>query len=161
MAPLPKAGKTCHSGGMSETGAVIHIVGADHRPGELLQQIVFLVGAARGSEKADAVGSISIPDPSKFCSGMSERLIPGYLLEETVLPERGFWRRVGCCTNSWTFQPLMQAPSLIGDVCFGGQRGDDPSVQDFEEESAAAGTVGQVVRVVVKSIHYSPEIFRN
>ncbi len=40
-------GQTGHRDGVSESGAVIHIVRADHRPHEFLEEVVFLVGAAR------------------------------------------------------------------------------------------------------------------
>ena len=39
--------QTGHGGGMSETGAVVHIVGADNCPGKLLHQVVFLVSTLR------------------------------------------------------------------------------------------------------------------
>ena len=38
-------GQTGHGGGMSETGTVVNIVGAQHRPGKFLDDIVVLVGA--------------------------------------------------------------------------------------------------------------------
>ena len=38
-------GQTGHSGSVSETGAVIDVIRADHRAGELLQEVVFFVGA--------------------------------------------------------------------------------------------------------------------
>jgi hypothetical protein len=38
-------GQTGHSGSVSETGAVIDVIRADHRAGKLLQQVVFFIGA--------------------------------------------------------------------------------------------------------------------
>ena len=38
-------GQTGHRDGVSETGAVIDIVGADYRPHEFLEQIIFFIGA--------------------------------------------------------------------------------------------------------------------
>ena len=43
--------QTGHGGGMSETGAVIHIVMAEHCAGEFLDDIVVLVGALGGREE--------------------------------------------------------------------------------------------------------------
>ena len=40
-------GQTGHSGGMSEAGTMVHIVGAQHRPGEFLHDVIVLVGAFR------------------------------------------------------------------------------------------------------------------
>jgi hypothetical protein len=37
-------GQTGHRRGMSETGAVVHIIGADDGAGKLLRNIIFLVG---------------------------------------------------------------------------------------------------------------------
>ena len=38
-------GQTGHCGGVSETGTVVYIIGPDYRPGELLQEIILLIGA--------------------------------------------------------------------------------------------------------------------
>jgi hypothetical protein len=46
-------GKTCHGGAVSESGAVIDVVGADCRPGEFLQQVVLLVGHLGRGQKGD------------------------------------------------------------------------------------------------------------
>ena len=40
-----RCGQTGHGGGMSETGTVIDIVGADNRAAEFLHQVIFFVGA--------------------------------------------------------------------------------------------------------------------
>ncbi len=42
-----RCGQTGHSGGMSETGTVVDIVGTQYRPGEFLHDIVVFVSALR------------------------------------------------------------------------------------------------------------------
>src|SRR5690554_2409882 len=38
------SGQTGHGGSVSETSAMVYIIGAHHRPGKLLRQVIFLVG---------------------------------------------------------------------------------------------------------------------
>ena len=52
-------GQTGHRHGVSETGAVIDIVGADHRAHEFLEEVVFLIGAAGRGETGDAVRPVT------------------------------------------------------------------------------------------------------
>ena len=44
-----RCGKTCHSGGVSETRAMVHIVGSHRGPGKFLEEIILLVGDLGGS----------------------------------------------------------------------------------------------------------------
>jgi len=44
-ATAERCGQTGHGGGMSEAGAVVHIVSTQNRPGKLLHQIIIFVGA--------------------------------------------------------------------------------------------------------------------
>ena len=37
-------GKTCHGGGVSEPGAVIHVVGSHCGPRKFLEEVIFLIG---------------------------------------------------------------------------------------------------------------------
>ena len=46
--PTPESGgKTCHRGGVSETGAVVYVVRSKPHPAEFLEQVVLFVGAFR------------------------------------------------------------------------------------------------------------------
>ena len=53
-------GQTCHRGRMSETGAVINVVGADHRSGEFLCQIILLIGHFCRHQNTDAVRPVGV-----------------------------------------------------------------------------------------------------
>ena len=50
-----RCGQTGHSGRVSETRAVIDIVGSDHRPCEFLGKVVFLVGDSRAAQNPDRI----------------------------------------------------------------------------------------------------------
>jgi len=39
-----RCGQTDHSRGMSETGTMVDIVGANHRPGKFLNQVILFIG---------------------------------------------------------------------------------------------------------------------
>ena len=51
-------GKTCHCGRVSEPGAVIHIIGSESGPANLLQKVVFLIAAAGRTQKCEAVSTM-------------------------------------------------------------------------------------------------------
>ena len=51
--------QTGDSNGVSETGAMVHIIGAQSRSGQFLCQIVLLIGNSGGSKYGDAVRAFS------------------------------------------------------------------------------------------------------
>ncbi len=55
-------GQTDHRGAVSETGAVIDVVGAEGRPGHLHEQVIFLVGHLRGTQEGERPGTGFCPD---------------------------------------------------------------------------------------------------
>ena len=54
--------QTGDRGGVSETGAVVDIVGTNHHPSKLLHEVIFLIGALSGREKSNAVRTLLILD---------------------------------------------------------------------------------------------------
>ncbi len=50
-----RCGKTCHGRGMSEPGAVVHIVCPDHCSCKFLGQVILFVGNFCGSQNSDTV----------------------------------------------------------------------------------------------------------
>jgi hypothetical protein len=69
-------GKTCHRRGMSETGAVIHVIGADHGPGKFLGQIIFFVGDFGRNQYADAVRTVFVDNLPETFRGERNGFIP-------------------------------------------------------------------------------------
>ena len=55
-------GQTDHGGAMSESGAVIDVVGADGGPGKFLDQVVFFVGDLGGGQHRHRVGAVFLHD---------------------------------------------------------------------------------------------------
>ena len=56
-------GQTDHGGAVSETGAVIDVVGADGGPGKFLDQVVLFVGDLGGSQHRHCVGAVLLYHP--------------------------------------------------------------------------------------------------
>ncbi len=54
-------GQTGHRGAVSEAGAVIDVIGAEHRPHELLHQVVFFIGHPGRAPAADLFGARAGP----------------------------------------------------------------------------------------------------
>ena len=70
-------GQTGHGGAVSETGAMIDVVGFEHRPHELLDHIIVFVGHPGGGEYADAVRAMGRLDSAKLIRHLVQGLIPG------------------------------------------------------------------------------------
>jgi hypothetical protein len=75
---------------MSETGAVIDVVGSDHRTYELLEEIVFFVGGPGRRKAGDAVGSGGLLDGRKLLGNIPVGFIPGGRFQFPVFAIRGF-----------------------------------------------------------------------
>lgn len=68
---------------MSEAGALVDIVGLQDSSGELLQEIVLLIGTLGGRENSQPVVGGLIPNLCQALGGEGERLIPGNGAEAT------------------------------------------------------------------------------
>jgi hypothetical protein len=72
--------RALESGGQrDEVGraVVVDVVGADDGAGELLEEVVFLVGGAVGADDADAVGAAVLAEVAEFVAGEVEGFVPG------------------------------------------------------------------------------------
>jgi hypothetical protein len=70
------SGKTCHRGGMSEPGAVIHIVGPDHCSGKFLGQVILFIGDFCGSQHTDTIRPMVVNDALEFVGRYLYGLVP-------------------------------------------------------------------------------------
>src|SRR5437899_6368926 len=68
--------------------AVVHVVGADHGPSQLLHQIAFLVGAFGRADKAEGVRAILRFDFREACRNKVQRLIPAGFAEAVALADQ-------------------------------------------------------------------------
>jgi hypothetical protein len=76
---------------VSETGAVIDIVGTEHRAGKLAHQVVLLIGAASRAQHPEGVGTMLIFNLSELAGDQVEGLSPGRFLKLPVfLDQRRF-----------------------------------------------------------------------
>ncbi len=135
-------GKTCHRGTVSEAGAVIHVVGSDGGADELLEQVVFLVGASGGGQAADAFGTVGVSNPAKLPCSMLHGLLPAAFRLDVPLSQEGFPEPVGVLHEFVDVPSLDAQFPLIGRAGFGWQGAHDPAVQDFQHETASAGAIG-------------------
>jgi len=71
-----RGGKTCHRGGMSETGAMIHVIGSDYGTSKFLGQIIFFIGDLCRNQYADTVRTIFLDNSPESIRGERNRLIP-------------------------------------------------------------------------------------
>jgi hypothetical protein len=82
-----EAGGACEGGGKGDVvggAVVVDVVGADDGAGELLEEVIFLVGGAVGADDADAVGTLGVAQLAEACAGEGECLFPGDWLEAAV-----------------------------------------------------------------------------
>ncbi len=77
-------GQTGHAAAVSETGAVVDIIGANDRPGQFLEQVVFFVGAFGGGKEGDTVGAVVAANLVQSGSDGFEGGVPGCRFEGLV-----------------------------------------------------------------------------
>src|SRR6266550_2580351 len=70
-----------HAGGVAQPGAVVHVVGVEARPDQLLEEVGLLVGALRRPEPGDRAGPSVGVDLGQAAGDQVERLLPGRLPE--------------------------------------------------------------------------------
>jgi hypothetical protein len=68
--------------------AVVHVVGSDHGPSQLLHQVAFLVGAFGRADKAESVRATPPFDLRKACRNKVQRLIPAGFAEAVALADQ-------------------------------------------------------------------------
>ena len=76
-----RRGQPGHGGAVSETGAVIDVIGADPGAQQLLHQVIFFVGGPGGGPAADLFGAVLLFDFLQAGGHEVQGLIPGGLLE--------------------------------------------------------------------------------
>src|SRR3972149_11291853 len=81
--------QTGDRGGVSGTGAVIDVVGADNRAGELLEQVVRLADGAGGGPQAEGVRAVTLLYVAEAGGHQVQRLVPGGLAEAAVGLDQG------------------------------------------------------------------------
>src|SRR6266566_8886977 len=69
------------AGGVAEPGAVVHVVGVEAGPDQLLEEVGLLVGALRRAEAGDRAGPAVGVDPGQEALDLVARLLPGSLPE--------------------------------------------------------------------------------
>ena len=135
-------GKTCHSRGVSETGAVIHAVCAHPGPGKFLHQIVFLIGDLGRGQKGNAVASVNLFYLPELRSGVVQCLIPGYFSERTVFAQQGPGKPL-FVLNELVYVPALDAKfSLVNRTGLGGNCAYDLTVQHLQIKTTSASAVG-------------------
>ena len=63
-------------GGVVGGAVMIDVVGSQHRPGQLLQQVVFLVGGAVGADDADGAAAPALANFAQLGACVLQRLLP-------------------------------------------------------------------------------------
>ena len=70
--------------GVVRGAVVVDVVGAQHRAGEFLQQVVFFVGGAIGAENTDGLAALAIADFAQLAAGVRQGLLPTDFRKFTV-----------------------------------------------------------------------------
>ena len=135
-------GQTDHRCAVSEPGAVIDIVGAERRPGHLHEQIVFLIGHLRGTQKGQRAGTGSRPDVVQPGGNDLQRLIPGALDQRPLPPHEGNGEPVGRVDEFIGVPSLYAEHSPVHGVLGTGLDPLHPVVFGYQIEAAAAAAEG-------------------
>ena len=74
---------------VADAGAGVDVIGAKHRADKLLHQIVFLIGAARGTDPADGIPAVLVLDAGEIFHDVIVSFIPRRLLEMAIVTDQG------------------------------------------------------------------------
>jgi hypothetical protein len=121
---------------------VIDVVGPKPHPSKFLKEVVFLVRAFGGSQKSQAVGAVSFLDLFQPGSRIVERLVPGTLLESTVLADHGRRESVRVVNELVAIPAFDTEFTLIHGIGLGREGPQELSVEDFQQQLASAPAVG-------------------
>src|SRR3990172_1759587 len=94
---------------MAKAGAVVNIVSAHHHPGELLYQVVFLIGYLRRGDDSELIP----PVIHKLLGNKPQRLIPGRWHKLTVLLDQGGDEALGVMHKAQAEAPLDAGLTVI------------------------------------------------
>ena len=124
--------QTGHRGGMSETCAVINVVGADGGPGKFLGQVIFFIGDFGRNQNADRVRAVLINYAAETIGRKLNGLVPVGFDEST----KRFDKRL--LQAQETVDVFVKVPAfyaqlaLIDRMGFDRQRAGDFTVNNFK-----------------------------
>jgi len=126
---------------VSETSAVVDVIGPHHCPSQFLKKVVLLIGTLCRSQKGDAIWSVLLFDLLEARSDMIEGLIPGYLFELPFsLHER--FAQPGAAIDEFVDIPSFDAkPSLADRISFAGDGSYQFSIQNLQVEATTTPTI--------------------
>jgi len=128
-------------GGVAEPGAVVHVVGPEGRPDELLEEVVLLVGALGRREAAHAVGAVCRCGVSQLLRREGDGLVPGDLDEGVALSQERRRQTLGVM-DELVGEPALDAQRSPVDGVFPvGVGGGGAPVLDLQDETASRAAV--------------------
>ena len=104
--------QTGYGGGMSEPGAMIDVVGFQHRPCKLIGDIILLVRYSRGGQNTKTVRSTGFLYFVESSGHRIQGLVPGGLPECTVLLDHGSGQTLGR-VDEIISKPTLDAQTAI------------------------------------------------
>ena len=131
-----------HRGGrVAEPCAVVHVVGLEGRPDELLEEVVLLVGALGRREPADAVGAVFRGRLLQLRGRQFDGLLPGDLLEAVALCAKAARQALGVM-DKLVGNPALHAERPAADGVFPvGVGGRGAALLHLQDEPAARAAV--------------------
>ena len=132
------SGKTCHCGCVSETSAVIDVVGPESGPAELLKQVIVLIGASGRREEAYTVPTMLGLDCFQARHCEVERLFPRSLFEFSVSSEQRSGQTFRTVDECVGIPPLDAELTLVHGCGLQRDGSDQAAVHNFQKHLAAA-----------------------
>jgi hypothetical protein len=129
--------KRHHRRGVTEPGAVVHVVGPEAGPDELLHEIRFLVGALRGAEPREPLRAVPVADAGEARGRGIQRLLPARLAE----------------VGEWIRRIHLDVGALRRVVAADEGRGEAVGMGNVVESEAALHAEALAVRRAVSALH--------
>jgi len=126
---------------VSEAGAVIHVVGAQELTGQLLEEVIFLVGTLGRGQHSDGIGTVPVFYLQKPAGYQVKGFLPSGFPEAAVFPDKGFREPIGVMDEGMGI-PAFDAKAPFADgVLLGRQYPDDFAIKHLEVKATSCSAV--------------------
>jgi hypothetical protein len=126
---------------MSETGAVVYVVGSNHCPSQLLKKVILLIGTLGGGEKGNTIWAVLLSNFLETRGDIIESFVPSRFTELPLLLDERFGQPITIIYKFVEIPALDAEPSLTDRIRFTGQGPHQLPVQNFQIKTTTAPAI--------------------
>jgi len=126
---------------VSETGAVVDVVGPNHCPSQLLKKVILLVGALGGGKKGNTIWPVLLSNFLETRGDIIESFVPSRFSELPLLLYERFGQPITVIDKFVEIPTLDAESSLTDRVGFTGHGSHQLPVQNLQIKTTTTSTI--------------------